>query len=448
MNATQNWFKNVKSPSFGLGRRKLAPMIEQVEDRVLMSGSTCGCGTAAASGFLAGSVLQDGTSGVSGVTIELFKSGSNTPLATQSTDGNGEYLFHPTFSPATTSSGELTSNGYTASGTNIESQLDPASASGNDTINVTVVDPSKVFVNYNGVIPGEFGVTNNVVKGTAQANSDGPFADTLGTSAGATNLNSGFQTFCVNDEESLNFGGGLSYQVIPRPISQLTNGTSVISADHSGRIGYLYNHFGNSSLTNVQGAGMQLAIWELLYDQGSTPNFNAGAFQALGPDLDFTSQATFNQIISQATAYYNQSAGHSEEAVFLDAASANCGQTQGLQSVLCEGSLNFNVTKTNTPPCDNHGGNNNCGPQGPNYGCDFGGNGGSNNGGPYGPGGSFGFPRHSSGPSNNNSCGPNGSNSGSGFGNQGGYGQGGSCSPSSPNQGNSCDNHNGYGFSW
>ncbi len=182
MSATQSRFKNVKLPSFGLGRRKLAPMIEQVEDRVLMSGAT-------ANGFLAGSVLQGGTSGVSGVTIELFKSGSNTPLAVQSTDSNGEYIF-TNLQPGNYVLKELTSNGYTASGTNIESQLDPASASGNDTINVTVVDPSKVFVNYNGVIPGEFGVTNNVVKGTAQANSDGPFADTLGTSAGATNLNS------------------------------------------------------------------------------------------------------------------------------------------------------------------------------------------------------------------------------------------------------------------
>jgi SdrD B-like domain len=436
MNATQNWFKTVKSPHLSLGRRRLAPMIEQVEDRCLMTGAAYG---AIGNGFLAGSVLQDGNSGagVSGVTIELFKSGSNNPLAVQSTDSNGQYLFTG-LKPGNYVLKEVTPNGFTATGTNIQSQLNPASAVGNNTIDVTVVDPSKVFVNYGGVIPGEFGVVNDVVKGQAQANSVGPFADTLGTSAGATNLNSGFQTFCVNDLESLNFSGGQSYQAIPKPISQLTDGSSVISADHSGRIAYLFNHYGNSSLSNIQGAGLQLAIWELLYDQGNTPNFNSGAFQVTGPDLAFTDPATFNQIISQAKAFYNDSSGHHEQAVFLDAAAANCGQTQGLQSVLCEGSLDFDVHKA---PCDNHGG---CDSGGHDHGCDIGGG----HGGSCDSGGglTYGTPCAPSGSDHNGSCDANGSHSGSDCGNSGGHGQGGSCSPGSPNQGYSSDNHgNGCG---
>ncbi len=338
MNTSRNWFRSSKA-TLSVSRRKLSPMIEVVEDRKLMT-------VGVASGFLAGSVLLDGGSGagVSFVKIDLYQPGRNTPIATQTTDANGQYLF--------TGLGtgdyllkETVPSGYSAMGNDIHSQLNPASSVDSQTIKVSVVDPSNVYVNYGGIINGSFGVVNDVVKGSAIVNSVGPMSDTLGTSPGDTSLNSGFHTFCVNDLQNLSFAGGESYRVTPRPISQLNDGTGTISADHSGRIAYLFNHYGNSSLTNVQGPGLQLAIWELLYDKGSTPDFTQGAFQVTGSDPNYTDQATLDHIITQAKSYYAESSGHSETGVFLDAASANPGKTDGLQSVLSTGSLNFNLGK-------------------------------------------------------------------------------------------------------
>ena len=256
---------------------------------------------------------------MSGVTIQLFKASNAANLvSSQTTGANGQYLFTG-LQPGDYLLKEVAPAGYSANGANPVSQLDPASAVGNDTIKVSVVDPSKVFVNYGGIASGSYSVVNAVVKGDAQVNSVGPQADTLGTSAGATDLNAGFHTFCVNDQQSLSFHGGESYQVAPRPITDLNNGGgSTVSTDHAGRIAYLFNHYGNSSLTNVQGAGLQLAIWELLYDGGDTADFNSGNFQV--PSLYQSVQRRDADAGAGAGAdYFNESAGKSETAVFLDA---------------------------------------------------------------------------------------------------------------------------------
>ncbi len=338
MNADRTWFKSSK-PTLSLTRRKLAPLVEAVEDRKLM---TAGC---AAAGFLTGSVLLDGNgAGVSCVKIDLYKPGCNSPVASQSTDCNGQYLFTG-LNPGDYLLKETLPRGYNAVGTDIHSQLDPASSVNSQTIKVTVVDPTKVYVNYGGIVDGSFGVVNDVVKGGAKVNSVGPMADTLGTSAGDASLNGSLQTFCVNDLQNLSFSGGESYRVTPRPISQLNDGSCTISTDHSGRIAYLFNHYGSGSMNNVQGAALQVAVWELLYDKTSTPDFTKGAFQVTGSDANYTDQATLDQIITRAKSFFNESCGHSETAVFLDAASANPGQVDGLQSVLCTESLDFKIAK-------------------------------------------------------------------------------------------------------
>jgi len=338
MKTTCNWFKSSKS-TVSSTRRNLSPIMEAVEDRKLM---TAGCGAA---GFLTGSVLLDGNgAGVSCVKIDLYKADCTTPVASQITDCNGQYTFTG-LNPGDYLLKETVPCGYNAVSSTVNSELNAASSVDSKTIKVTVADPAKVYVNYGGIVNGSFGVINDVVKGTATANSVGPMSDTLGTSVGDTSLNGGFATFCVNDLQSLSFGGGESYQVNPRPISQLNDGSCTISTDHSGRIAYLFNHYGSTSLDNVHGSALQVAIWELLYDKGSTPDFSQGAFQVTGSDPNYTDQATLDQIITQAKAYYNESAGHSETAVFLDAASANPGQIKGLQSVLCTEGYNFTIGK-------------------------------------------------------------------------------------------------------
>jgi hypothetical protein len=298
-------------------------------------------------GFLTGSVLLDGASGapMSGVTVQLFSSSDlSTPVATVSTDANGQYLFTG-LAPGDYVLKDVVPTGYTANGASASSQLNPATVVDDGTIQVTVVDPTKVYVNYGGAT--QFEGLRLLVKGQSSVNAVGPMRDTLGTSAGATDLNPGFVTLCVDQEQSLSSTtGGDMYRVVPQPITALTDGVSTISADHAGRIAYLFNHYAaDPSLTNVQGAGLQLAIWELLYDPGDTPDFSAGAFQAVSGVSPYTSPETFTQIIAQATAYFNDSTGKSETAVFLDAAAANPGVTEGLQSVLCTESLNFGLTR-------------------------------------------------------------------------------------------------------
>ena len=195
------------------------------------------------------------------------------------------------------------------------SQLNPAASVASNMIAATVVNPSSVYINYDGVAGGVSGgqyVALNVsVDGTATANAAGPLSLTLGSSAGATDINSGYNSFCVNDQESINFSGGQTFQVTPQPITTLSNNGCTISSAAAGRIAYLYNHYGNSSLTGDQAAGLQLAIWELLYDGGSTPNFSAGNFQVTSP-YGSTSQTDFNAAIADATWYYNDSAGQNE----------------------------------------------------------------------------------------------------------------------------------------
>src|SRR4051794_12740860 len=90
-------------------RRALAPTVEVIEDRLLMTGGA---------GFLTGSVLLDGSSGtpVPGVTVQLFKAGSTaSPLATKTTDANGQYLFTG-LAPGNYVLKEVPPSGYQAAG--------------------------------------------------------------------------------------------------------------------------------------------------------------------------------------------------------------------------------------------------------------------------------------------------------------------------------------------
>src|SRR5206468_1532882 len=107
-----------------------------------------------------------------------------------------------------------------------------------------------------------------------------------------TDLSGNFLSYCLDDLHSLTFNGGEMFPVTPEPVTALSNNGSTIPADRAGRIAFLYNHFGTSSVTNIQGAALQFAIWELLYDTGPTPDFSAGNFQVVGPVAPFTDQAT------------------------------------------------------------------------------------------------------------------------------------------------------------
>ncbi|MFO0953832.1 MAG: hypothetical protein U0835_22285 [Isosphaeraceae bacterium] len=164
----------------------------------------------------------------------------------------------------------------------------------------------------------------------------------LGTTAGATNLNTGYLSICVDDTQSLSFTGPSSFQVKPSPMAALTGDAAV-----GGRVAYLFNHYGNSSLTNVTGPALQLAIWELVYDGSNEKNadFAAGDFQLSG-DVTTINGANAADVIAQAKQFFAESAGKSETAVFLKTATDS---KDGQQSMLAHGSLNF-ANASNCPP--------------------------------------------------------------------------------------------------
>lgn len=337
--------KRTAARSFSSSRRRLAPLVETCESRQLLTVGT---------GFLAGTVFVDSNNNhvldpseayLSGATVQLYNAGGSVPIASQTTGANGQYQFTG-LTPGDYLLEEIAPAGYANGGAQANSQLNPATVVAADTIKVTVVDPTKIFVNYGGIVPGSYAVFNETLNGFQQINSAGPMQVSLGTTAGATDLNTGYHTFCVDDIHDLSFVGGEKFSVIAKPISQLDNGSITVSTGVSGRIAYLYNHYGNTALSNIQGAGLQLAIWEMLYN-GSNPNFTTGAYVANSPYLPNTDKATFDQVIAQAKAYVSESAGKSETAVFLDAATANPGVQHGLQGMLATGSYNFGDLKGN-----------------------------------------------------------------------------------------------------
>jgi hypothetical protein len=380
MNRTREW--NGRLP---YSSRKIAPMVEACESRQLLcttpltqaiggfcgpvspvpvacspilpitcappSGSCGGSGSgsqAGGIGVIAGTAFvdlnHDGKLGTNDVylpnaTVQLFKPGQCSPISTTKTDSYGAYKFDG-LAPGDYIVKEIPPCGYSSSGSQVDSQLNPGQSLSCQTMKVTVVNPNKVFVDYQSMAVDKWVQADVIVNGnSSRGNAIGPMTIALGSTPGGTDLNCGFSTLCVNDEQYLNFSGEQTFQVIPKAGIELT-----FNADSSGRIGYLFNHYGNSSLTNVTGPALQMAVWELLYDGNEqTPDFWAGKFQ-LNSDLQNPGAPDINAVLAQAKEFYNESAGKREAVGFLETKTYDA---QGQQSVLAHNSFNFG----NTPDC-------------------------------------------------------------------------------------------------
>ena len=261
------------------------------------------------SGVLAGTVFNDcnhdgvlngSENYLQGAKVTLYSANSCKPIASVITGANGEYDFTG-LAPGNYKIVETPPCDYQAESTYIRSELNPATSGGSNVINATVVDPTSVYANNGGNNTSQYSVVGVLINGAPELTSAGTLSSSLGSGQ--------------------------------------------ISADRAGRIAYLFNHYAGTNLSSTQGAALQLAIWELLYDKGNVPNFTSGKF-AIDPNANsYTDQATLNTVISQATCYFNESAGRSETALFLNAPAYNSGG-DGYQSVLATCALDFANVET------------------------------------------------------------------------------------------------------
>ena len=155
---------------------------------------------------------------------------------------------------------------------------------------------------------------------------DYPNGFTLNGFAGAMSLQLGtsppFTGFCVDLAHFVGVGQLFSVN------SYLTN-SSTNGLTNGGQVAYLANTYGGLPLTNLQAAGLQIAIWSELYDNGS--GFTSGVFQytaaANANDPNYSAIAGF------ASAYLNDAQGNSSVATWYDASPSGDGQWRGQSMV-------------------------------------------------------------------------------------------------------------------
>ena len=345
LNFRSNRVRNVSRTAKTRAKRMFQAEIDRLENRQLLAAGLFLQGTAFVdTSANANHTLTSSDPYLAGATINLLASNDQTVLATTTTDSNGYYLFNDSNVTGGLAAGtyylqEIPPTGYSADGTQIQSQLNPATQTANDTIEVTLQDPSQVSVGINisqFFQLNQYNVLNLSVGGVSNEGSIGQIPATV--TGGSTAMPS-FYTFCVNALEDLSQGQN-SFPAIQQPISQLSGA--------SGEIGYLFNHYANQTLTADQAGGLQLAIWSLEY---------GSSLQLTGPVAPYTSQTDYNSMLSYESQYLADAAGKSESAIFLQATIPNPTNAYGYQDVLATGSYDFgnvqNAGISGNVYCDN-----------------------------------------------------------------------------------------------
>ena len=330
-------------------RRALTPLVEAIERRQLLAANL---------GYIQGTVFNDLLNDhaldatdprLAGATINLVAAPSGPTIATTLTDANGFYSFS-NVAPGDYLVQETAPAGFVSTGSQVLSQLNPASATPGSTrsISVKVVDPNSVYATTGGfpTSPSRFeglAMSINGVDDTAGQVVD-TFKVSLGSTSGGTDLNSGYYTYCADNLHSLDFTSDV-YKALPSPGSTIAKvlppGTAKVSPQHAGQIGYLYNHYAIGQLDRTHAAALQVAIWELIYDD-SPIDLTTGQFHLLGPIAPYTTATEYSAIVADANAYLTASVGNYEQVGFLDATvGGTVTDTNHRQGVLYTNSLNF-----------------------------------------------------------------------------------------------------------
>lgn len=170
------------------------------------------------------------------------------------------------------------------------------------------------------------GAGANVTITYAAPTPDYPTGFTLGGFAGKMNLQIGnspaFIGFCVDLAHFVNVGQ--TFLVDPYLTNSPTNGLA-----NGDQVAYLANTYGGQPLSNVQGAGLQIAIWSELYNNGT--GFTSGIFQYTATEN--SNDPNYSSIAAAATAYLNDAQGKSSVATWYDGSPSGSGQWRGQNMV-------------------------------------------------------------------------------------------------------------------
>lgn len=348
--------------------RKLA--IENLESRQLLAVGT---------GFLQGTAFIDsnlnnrfdaGEAPKIGATIQLRSADGSTLLATTMTNGNGQYRFDSTnvdptgdgLQPGAYQIVELPV-GYVSTGTQIISGplYDSTSELAPNIIGVTLVDSTELqatidLTDSSNLDTNFFGHDRFVVLDYTIF--DDPRTDSAGQipislSGGGLPGPVDLYSFCTDL-----FNGFVTFDFDTYSVAAEFEPTGLGVPQNGDRVAYLYNHYGTGMIgggvfntvnvsASAEAAGLQLAIWELLYDAPSngpdyglfTDNFKLDPY-----NQDNSTQSDYDGAIAAAEFFLADSVGKSEAAVFLnvqgDGSPAPLQLTDS-QSIIVPGSLNF-----------------------------------------------------------------------------------------------------------
>ncbi len=155
--------------------------------------------------------------------------------------------------------------------------------------------------------------------------------------------------YCINLVEFLDSGTNV-FSTVGQEIPPALD-ISTTNIQNAGRIAYLYNTYaGSVASTPDATSGLQLAIWELVYNDLSGPVTASELTSPTGANsqgnniVDLTagpstSSADFNSIINNAVSYINASIGQSQLALSLTATGQD--QEGGDQSMIVSSTINF-----------------------------------------------------------------------------------------------------------
>jgi len=146
-----------------------------------------------------------------------------------------------------------------------------AAASASADTDTVLVDP--VTVNLSAWTYGSGNAVN--VGSPTYSGQGGGFSGVL-SNAGAYN-DASFETYCVELGQSFNWNVSYTnYQIVKGDTYSLWAGNPATA----GQIGQLMTYVGTlGALDSAKSTGVQLAIWELIYETGSSYSLSSGTFQ-------------------------------------------------------------------------------------------------------------------------------------------------------------------------